>query len=365
MSERANLQNILKKMQTVDARFQEIEDLIQKPEIISNSGLYSQYMKERGSLLRMISPYREMQKLDQERKKLEEMLSVEVDADVKVLIQDEIKTLDAQALEYYEKVQDALISDNETDQKNAIIEIRAGTGGEEASLFARELFEMYVKYAERKHWKVEIMDTDASDLGGLREVVFAIRGKDIYKYMKFESGGHRVQRVPVTENAGRIHTSACTVAVLPEAEEIELNIDPKDLKIDTLRASGPGGQNVNKTSSAVRITHLPTGIVVKCQETPEQHKNKMKAMRVLKSRLLQKYEQDEHDKRNEMRRSQHGSGDRSDRIRTYNYPQNRVTDHRINLSIYNLTNVMQGDIDEFINSMYKYEREQLIKQFEG
>lgn len=364
MLDKTTFPKLLNKFQQIDARFRELEELIQKPEVITNSSLYSSYMKERGSLLRLITPYRELQKLEQDVKNLQEMIEKEVDADVKALAAEEIASIDQKCQELYERIQDELIADSETDAKNAIIEIRAGTGGEEASLFARELYDMYVKYAERKHWRTEILDSDASDLGGLKEIVFAIRGKQVYKFMKFESGGHRVQRVPVTEGAGRIHTSACTVAVLPEAEEVELDILPQDLKIDTLRSSGPGGQNVNKTSSAVRITHLPTGLVVKCQDTPEQYKNKMKAMRILRSRLLQKYQQEQHDKRNELRRSQQGTGDRSDRIRTYNYPQNRVTDHRINVSIYNLAAVMQGELDEFINGLYQQEREMLIKQFQ-
>lgn len=363
MLDKTTFPKLLNRFQQIDARFRELEELIQKPEVIS-SNLYSTYMKERGSLLRLITPYRELQKLEQESKDLHDMLEKEVDADMKEMTQEEIAQIDKKCQALYERIQDELIADSETDSKNAIIEIRAGTGGEEASLFARELYDMYIKYAERKHWRTEILDSDSSDLGGIKEIVFAIRGKDVYKFIKFESGGHRVQRVPVTENAGRIHTSACTVAVLPEAEEVELDIQPQDLKIDTLRASGPGGQNVNKTSSAVRITHLPTGLVVKCQDTPEQYKNKMKAMRILRSRLLQHYQQEQHDKRNALRRSQQGSGDRSDRIRTYNYPQNRVTDHRINVSIYNLAAVMQGDLDEFVNGLYQQEREMLIRQFQ-
>ena len=252
--------------------------------------------------------------------------------------------MDEKEKEAFRKIQELLITDHEIDQKNVIVEIRAGTGGNEASLFANDLYQMYAKHAEQNRWRIEILDSNPTDIGGLKEITFAIKGKNVYKAMKYESGGHRVQRIPVTESGGRIHTSACTVAVLPEAEEIELAINPKDLRIDTLRASGPGGQNVNKTSSAVRITHIPTGIVVNCQDTPEQYKNKMKAMRILRSRLLQKYTEDQHEERNELRKTQQGSGDRNDRIRTYNYPQNRVTDHRINHSIFNLEAVMQGAI---------------------
>ncbi len=356
---------ILKKLQKMDTRFRELEEMIQKPEVLKNNSLYSACIKEHGSLNRVMSVYSELKKYQTQAKEMEQLQKEEQDPEVKELIKEEYQSTLENEKNTFEKLQNLLIEeDNETDQRSAIVEIRAGTGGEEASLFTRDLYEMYVRYADKKKWKIEMLDSSPSDLGGLKEVIFSIKGKDVYKFLKFESGGHRVQRIPVTESGGRIHTSACTVAVLPEAEEVEVNINPNDLKIDTLRASGPGGQNVNKTSSAIRITHLPTGLVVNCQDTPEQFKNKMKAMRILRTRLYQKYQQDQHDKRNAMRRSQQGTGDRSDRIRTYNYPQNRITDHRVNISSYNLTGVMQGNIDEFIDALQKQEREQLIQSLQ-
>lgn len=361
-----NLMNpLLKKMQVMDDRFRELEGLLSQPEVIKNNALYAKYIKEHGSLVRVVSVYHELRKLQNQIQELVEMNAQEQDMEMKELTREEIQKTTEAEKKAYEKLQDMLIEDNEMDPKSAIIEIRAGTGGEEASLFAHDLYEMYTRYAEKKHWKVEMLDSSPTDLGGFKEVTFSIKGKEVYKNLKYESGGHRVQRIPLTESGGRIHTSACTVAVLPEAEEVEVDIKPQDLKIDTLRASGPGGQNVNKTSSAIRITHLPTGLVVACQDTPEQYKNKMKAMRILRTKLFEKYQQEQHDKRNEMRRSQQGSGDRSDRIRTYNYPQNRITDHRINLSIYNLTSVMQGEIDEFIENLQKQERQNLIQALQA
>lgn len=356
----AILEGLLKKLYDMGKRYQELDEEIQKPEVMQNNAVYSKYMKEHGTLARIITPYRELKKLQEEMKDVEAMKEQEQDIELKEIAAEELEILMEKEKETYEHLKDLLIQDDEINQKNVIIELRAGTGGEEASLFALNLYEMYVHYAELKNWKVEVLDSSPTDLGGLKEIVFSIKGKEVYKNMKYESGGHRVQRVPATENSGRIHTSACTVVVLPEAEEVEIEINPKDLRIDTLRASGPGGQNVNKTSSAIRITHLPTGIVVNCQDTPEQYKNKMKAMRILRTKLYQKEQQELHDKRNEMRRSQQGSGDRSDRIRTYNYPQNRVTDHRINVSVYNLQAVMQGDLDEFILGLQRQEREQLV-----
>lgn len=361
----AIIQGLLKKLYDMETRYQELDAEIQKPEVMQNNAVYSKYMKEHGSLARVVTPYRELKKLQDEMKDIEAMKSQEEDADLKAMMDEELDTLAKKEAETYEHLKDLLIQDDEINQKNVIIELRAGTGGEEAGLFAQDLYEMYLHYAELKHWKVEVLDSSPTDLGGLKEIIFGIKGKEVYKHMKYESGGHRVQRVPITENSGRIHTSACTVAVLPEAEDVEVDINPKDLKIDTLRASGPGGQNVNKTSSAIRITHLPTGIVVNCQDTPEQYKNKMKAMRILRTKLFQKQQQELHDKRNEMRRTQQGSGDRNDRIRTYNYPQNRVTDHRINLSIYNLQSVMQGELDEFITGLQRQEREQLVAELQN
>ena len=356
-----DLSSLMQKLQGMEDRLIELEKLVQQPEIIQNNFLYSKHIKEHGNLNRVVTPFRELKKIKNDAESLKEMIASEKDFDIQQMMKEEIESLKKKEDEVLQKIQEVLINDDENDQKNAIIEIRAGTGGDEASLFAGDLYEMYLKFAERKKWKCEVLYSTPTNLGGYKEVIFAIKGKEVYKMMKFESGGHRVQRIPSTEANGRIHTSACTVAVLPEAEEIEVDINPKDLKIDTLRSSGPGGQNVNKTSSAVRITHIPSGIIVACQDTPEQYKNKMKAMRILRSKLLQKYQDEQIKERNEIRKQQ-GTGDRSDRIRTYNYPQNRVTDHRINMSIYNLQAAMAGEIDEFVENLQKHERERLIQE---
>lgn len=242
------------------------------------------------------------------------------------------------------------------------MELRAGTGGEEAALFAADLFRMYAKYAERQGWKVEVFDSNPTELGGLKEAIFSVEGDGAYEKLRHESGTHRVQRIPATETQGRIHTSAATVAVLPEVEDVEINIDPKDLKIETMRSSGPGGQKVNKTSSAVRMTHIPTGITVRCQDEKSQHKNRAKAMRILRSRLYEFYEEQERQKRDKARRGQIGTGDRSEKIRTYNFPQNRVTDHRINFSLYDLEKFMAGHIDEMLEQLQAHSKEEQLKQ---
>ena len=351
-----------KNLEEILTRFEELENFLQDPKIISNATLYSQYLKEHGSLTKVALKYKELKIVQKERIEAEYMAEKEKDPDLRDMAREEVGALKKREEELAQKIQEIMITSDEIDQRSVIVEIRAGTGGDEASLFSLNLFEMYTRFAERKNWKVEILDSNKTELGGFKEVIFAIKGKDVYKHMKFESGGHRVQRIPVTESSGRIHTSACTVAVLPEAEEIEVKINPKDLKIDSMRASGPGGQNVNKTSSAIRITHLPTGIVVNCQDTPEQHKNKMKAMRILRMRLFQIMQEKQQNERNSLRRSQQGSGDRNERIRTYNYPQNRVTDHRINHSIYNLEAVVTGGLDEFVEKLQEHEYKQRLEE---
>ena len=352
---------MLQKLAEMELRYQELEELLQKSETIKNITLYSECRKEHGALSRVVPIYRDYKKVLEQ---IKENQALAKDPDFYELAQEEIKELEKKRDQIYEHIQDTLLSSENDGDKNVIVEIRAGTGGEEAALFARDLFEMYTRFAERRRWKIEILDSSASDLSGIREISFAIKGKSAYSLMKHETGGHRVQRIPVTESSGRIHTSACTVVVLPEAEEVEVDINPIDLEIDFKRASGPGGQNVNKTSSAVRITHKPTGIVVTCQETPEQHKNRAKAMRVLLARLYQRQQEKLQAERNALRKTQ-GSGDRSDRIRTYNFPQNRVTDHRINVSIYNLEVFMQGDIGEMLEQLQKYDRQKRLENLQG
>ncbi len=351
-----------KNLEDMDAQFSKLEELIQDPEVMQNGSLYAKYLKEHGSMLKIVTKYRELKSAREELADVEEMAAKEEDPELREMAAEEAESLKEREQTLGNELQETLIGDDEEDQRNVIVEIRAGTGGDEAGLFAQDLFEMYSRFAERKRWRIEVLESQAKEIGGFKEVIFSVKGKDAYKNMKFESGGHRVQRIPATESGGRIHTSACTVAVLPEVEEVEVDIKTNDIKIDYFCASGPGGQNVNKTSSAVRITHLETGLVVSCQDTPEQHKNKMKAMRVLRSRLFQLMQEKQNEERNTLRKSQQGSGDRNERIRTYNYPQNRVTDHRTQQSIYNLASVMVGEIDEFVEKLLQCEREERLQE---
>jgi peptide chain release factor 1 len=288
------------------------------------------------------------------------LLDGEDDAEMRELAELEIVTLERERDTLDEELKVLLLPKDPNDHKNAVLEIRAGTGGDEAALFAGDLFRMYSRYAEKRGWRIETLSVSSSEAGGFKEIIALISGDDIYSTMKFESGTHRVQRVPVTESQGRIHTSACTVAILPEAEEIELNIAESDLRFDVFRASGPGGQSVNTTDSAVRITHLPTGLVVSCQDEKSQHKNKAKGLTVLRARLYDKMQAEAHAQRADARKLQVGSGDRSERIRTYNYPQNRVTDHRIGLTLYKLDEVISGDLDPVVEPiMADYQAKQL------
>jgi peptide chain release factor 1 len=292
------------------------------------------------------------------------MLEVEEDDELRQLIKEEIKLLEEKIERLEKELPLLLLPKDPNDEKNVIVEIRAGAGGEEAALFAAELMRMYQRYAERKGWKVEVLDINETGLGGVKEVVLRIEGKGAYSRLKYESGVHRVQRVPVTEAGGRIHTSTATVAVLPEVDEVEVEIRPEDLKIETMRASGHGGQHVNRTESAVRITHLPTGIVVSCQNERSQHQNKATALRILRAKLYELYQREQQEKIQKERRSQVGTGERSEKIRTYNFPQNRVTDHRIGLTVYNLPEVLDGDLDEFIDALIAHFRAEALKQEE-
>jgi peptide chain release factor 1 len=281
------------------------------------------------------------------------------------MAEEELENLEARKESLEREIKILLLPRDPNDEKNVIMEIRAGTGGEEAALFGADLLKMYLRYAERMGWKTEFLSSNITDLGGVKEVVVSIQGKGAYSRLKFESGVHRVQRVPETESGGRIHTSAATVAVLPEAEEVDVEIKPEDIRIDVFCSSGPGGQSVNTTQSAVRITHLPTGIVVSCQDEKSQHKNKDKALKVLRARLLDKAQREQQDKMASTRKSMVGSGDRSERIRTYNFPQNRVTDHRINLTLYKLEQFLEGDIDEMIEALISTDQADRLKQVEG
>ncbi len=337
--------NISQRFEPLVQRHQELETLLSRPEVIQNQSEYQKLAKEYGQLHPLIETFREYQDVRRQWDELQAMMREKHEPDFEPLARAEIADLEQQSHCLEEQLRELLSPKREEKDRDLIMEIRAGTGGQEAAIFAGDLYRMYTRYAERKGWKVEPMNSHPSEAGGFKEVVFGVRGAGASRHLKWESGAHRVQRVPVTEASGRIHTSAATVVVLFEPDEVEVNIDTKDLKIDVFRSSGPGGQSVNTTDSAIRITHLPTGLVVICQDERSQLKNKMKAMRVLRARLLDKMQRENVDKEMKERKAKIGSGDRSEKIRTYNYPDRRVTDHRIGLTLYKLPNIMDGDLD--------------------
>ncbi len=351
---------MIDKLKSIEKRFLEIEGLLSNPEIIKDRNAYQTYSREHAELSPVVAVFREYEEILTELENSRELLK-DNDPEMKALAREEVDRLTAEQERLESDLKTLMIPKDPLDHKNVIVEIRAGTGGDEAALFAGDLFRMYVRYAENRGWKVEVLTHHATGVGGFKEVIALVNGKGAYSCFKYESGTHRVQRVPTTETQGRIHTSAVTVAVLPEAEEVELDVDPNELKIDVYRSSGPGGQSVNTTDSAVRITHLPTGVVVICQDEKSQHKNKAKAMKVLRSRLLDTMVREQNEKRSEDRKSQIGSGDRSGRIRTYNYPQGRVSDHRIGLTLYKLDAVMEGDLEEIVSSLTTYYQAQAMQ----
>ena len=343
---------LVDKLQVIEDKFMDLEQRISDPEVIARQDEWRKLTRQHSQLSETVETFREYKKVLQG---LEEAMEViedkSMDEEFREMAQEELKELKPQKEELEEKLQVLLLPKDPNDDKNIIIEIRGGAGGDEAALFAGDLFRMYTKYAESQGWRCEIIDSNVPELGGFKEVVFSVDGESVYSKMKFESGVHRVQRVPTTETQGRVHTSTVTVAVLPEMEDVDIEINDKDLKIDTYCASGAGGQHVNRTESAVRITHLPSGIVVACQDERSQLKNKDKAMRVLRAKLQDQADQEAHASMAADRKSQVGTGDRSERIRTYNYPQGRVTDHRINLTLYKLDAVLNGDLDEVIQAL--------------
>lgn len=348
---------MFKKLDKMLERYEKLNELVSDPDVIAKMDEWKAYSKELADMQETVEKYTEYKKVVSEQEEIKNMLSLETDKAMKDFMEDEILSNKEKIEKISEELRILLLPKDPNDDKNVIMEIRAGAGGEEASLFAYELYRMYVKYAEKNRWKTEEIENNSTELGGIKEVTFSIAGKSCYKKLKFESGVHRVQRVPETESQGRVHTSTATVAVLPEVEDVEVNIDEKDLKIDTLRSSGAGGQHINKTESCIRMTHIPTGIVVLCQDERSQTKNREKAMKVLKSRLYDYY-QSQYDKEySENRRSQVGTGDRSERIRTYNFPQGRVTDHRIGLTLYTIENFMLGDLDEMVEALGIADRE--------
>ncbi len=339
------------KLEDILARYEKLNTLVADPEVIKNIDEWRGYTKELASMEEIVDKFKEYKKAEQEKLDAEQSLTVETDPEMKEFLQEEVLTLKDKLADITVELKTMLIPKDENDDKNVIMEIRAGAGGEEAALFAYELYRMYVCYADKHRFKTEEIDSNPTELGGIKEVTFSIVGKGAYSKLKFESGVHRVQRVPETESQGRIQTSTATVAVLPEVEDVEVKIEEKDLKIDTYRASGAGGQHVNKTESCIRMTHLPTGIVVTCQDERSQIKNREKALKVLKSRLYDFYNSEYRKEYDENRKSQIGTGDRSERIRTYNFPQGRITDHRIGFTLHSLDNFLSGDIDEMIEAL--------------
>ncbi len=350
------------KLESIASRFYELEGYLSDPKIIANQELWQEYVKEHGRLRPIVEGYERLVAADTELAGAREMQEENLDGETRGWVREEIMRLEEEIETLETELRVALVPPDPRDDKNVIVEVRAGTGGGEAALFASDLHRMYTRYAENKGWKTEILSGSATDIGGYREIIFSINGQGAYSRLKYESGVHRVQRVPVTESGGRIHTSTATVAVLPEAEDIEVDIDPDDLKVDTYGASGPGGQHVNKTESAVRITHLPSGLVVTCQDEKSQHKNRAKALRVLRARLLDQYEREQHSERAEARRAQVGTGDRSERIRTYNFPQNRVTDHRVGLTLHQMDLILDGALDPVIEAVVSSVKEEQLEE---
>lgn len=352
---------MFERLQSDYRRFGELETALEDPSIAVDPARYAALAKERGSLAKLAIPYGKYLELGRKIAEAEQLLAAEADASMRDYAEAEIASLKAEQARIGESLRDVLYDRQAgADHAALIVEIRAGTGGDEAALFARDLFNMYQRYADRSGWKFETLEIAPTELGGFREASFGISGEGAFRRLQFESGGHRVQRVPATETQGRIHTSAATVAVLPEPEEVEIQIRPEDLQIDVMRSGGPGGQHQNKTESGVRITHLPSGLVINCRDERSQHKNKTKAMRILRGRLYDQIREQNREQRDTQRRSLIGSGDRSQRIRTYNFPQNRMTDHRINLSLYCLDRIMLGELDELTSALIDHDRREQL-----
>lgn len=344
------------KLADIENRYEELERLMADPAVAADYNQIKVYAQERAEIEPIVETYQAFKSVEVELEETRTLLEEETNPEMRELAQEEIARLEARRDALQEELRQLLLPKDPRDERSVIVEIRAGEGGEEAGLFAADLYRMYTRYAENHGWSTELLSTNETGIGGFKEVIFEIKGKGAYSRLKYESGVHRVQRIPITEASGRIHTSTATVAVLPEAEEVEVEIRPDDLQMDVFRSSGPGGQSVNTTDSAVRITHLPTGIVVACQEERSQLQNKEKALRYLRARLLQRAQREAHEREAETRRSQVGTGDRAEKIRTYNYPDNRVTDHRVDLTIHQLQDVLAGGIDPFVDALLAAER---------
>ncbi|CAK7033722.1 MAG: Peptide chain release factor RF1 [Desulfovibrio sp.] len=349
------------KLENLERRFADLEQQLSSPDILNDQDRYRKMTKAHADLREVVEAFKKYKEFMGQLEESKLMMD-DSDPEIRAMAQEETKELEKSIDEMEQELKILLLPKDPMDDKNIILEIRAGTGGDEAALFAADLFRMYTRYAESKGWKVEIMSSSDTGTGGYKEIIALIKGNKAYSHLKYEAGTHRVQRVPATESQGRIHTSAATVAIMPEAEDADVDIKPDDLRFDVYRSSGPGGQSVNTTDSAVRVTHIPTGIVVSCQDEKSQHKNKAKALTVLKSRLLQAEQERVHAEQAEARRAQVGSGDRSERIRTYNFPQGRVTDHRINLTLYKLDQVMEGDLHELVSALTTAAQAEALKQ---
>lgn len=352
---------MFEKVKDLETKYEDLTAQLADPEVLADQNRWKAATKERARLEPVVLAYRELVRTEHEIEGTLELLEGEQDSELRDLADAELKTLKARKEELEGKLTVLLLPRDPNDHKNVLIEIRAGTGGEEAALFAAKLYRTYTRYAERRSWGTELISSTPTDIGGFKEVIFMVEGEGAYSRLKYESGAHRVQRVPETESSGRIHTSTATVAVLPEAEEVDVAINPGDLQIDTYCAGGPGGQHVNKTESAVRITHLPTGLIATCQDEKSQHKNRDKAMRVLRARVLARAREEQEREVTEQRRSQIGTGDRSERIRTYNFPQTRVTDHRVGLTTHRLALILDGDLDEVIDALATSARAEQLK----
>ncbi|EFI65382.1 peptide chain release factor 1 [Bacillus sp. TE9106W] len=358
------MNDVLDRLQAVENRYEKLNELLSDPAIISDSNKLREYSKEQSDIQETVEVYREYKDVREQLKDAKAMLEDKLDADMREMVKEEVSELESQEKTLSERLKILLVPKDPNDDKNVIVEVRGAAGGDEAALFAGDLYRMYSRYAEVQGWKTEIIEASYTELGGYKEIIFMINGKGAFAKLKFENGAHRVQRVPETESGGRIHTSTATVAVLPEAEEVEIDIHEKDVRVDTFASSGPGGQSVNTTMSAVRLTHLPTGVVVSCQDEKSQIKNKEKAMKVLRARVYDKFRQEAQAEYDQNRKQAVGTGDRSERIRTYNFPQNRVTDHRIGLTIQKLDQILQGKLDDFINALVMEDQAQRMEAAE-
>lgn len=356
---------MLEKLAQLEAKYDELTEKLSDPEIIADPQQFQKIAKAHADLEEIVTVYREYRSVLEGIAEAKVLLEDKLEPEFRAMVQEELSQLEAKEPGLVQKLRVLLLPKDPNDEKSVIVEIRAGTGGEEAALFAADLFRMYSRYAEAKQWRVELMSSNQTELGGFKEVIFSVEGRGAYSRLKYESGVHRVQRIPTTESGGRIHTSAATVAVLPEVEEVEVEINPDDLRIDVFRSSGHGGQSVNTTDSAVRITHLPTGLVVSCQDEKSQHKNKDKAMKILRARLYDMKKAEQERELAAQRRSQVGTGDRSERIRTYNFPQGRVTDHRIGLTLYRLNAVLEGDLDEIVDGLITADQTERLQAMES